>query len=494
MPVKAYKISRGTKRVELDYNPMAKQGQAHQLVAKYRGFCGGWGNGKTSFGCAETFTRLHEYPGTRAIVARKTRPELKSTTWDMLVNGDPGTPGAWTGIPKETIASINKADMIITFRNKSVIYGLPLDDPAKIENYNLGFFWVDQAEEIEEDIFLKFHGRLRQRIGPREGVLTFNPNGHNWLWHRFINPARPLRWNKFYKCIEATTFDNVNLPDDYLEQFEGLPEAWIQRYIHGSHEVFVGQIFTDWNPEIHVIQPFRLPMHWERWFCMDPGIRHEAAASWMARDPLDNWYYYREHLEPNQDVAWWSKKIIAMEAEDDFGGPHESIHRRLIGPESQQRSQTDGKTVLDIFNENGIYPEVADRSPAARISRITELLRPKGGHRNPFTGATPGPRLYVFDTCDKMKRYLPQYRWVPVRVSYTEEDSPERPRKKDDHNIDNCGHIVVAADRQVKEDDGRRPYENSEQRVKRELDEAAYMEAEQQKRGRHYHPELGRVA
>lgn len=492
MPAKSYKISRGTKKVEPTYNPMPKQAAAHALAAKYRGFCGGWGNGKTSFGCAETFTRLHEFPGTRAIVARKTRPELKSTTWDMLVNGDPGAPGAWTGIPKDTIASINKSDLVIEFRNKSVVYGLPLDDPAKLENYNLGFFWIDQAEEIEEDIFLKFHGRLRQRIGPREGILTFNPNGHNWLWRRFIDPHRPLKYNKYYRCIEATTFDNVNLPEDYLEQFEGLPEAWIQRYIHGSHEVFVGQIFTDWDPQIHVIQPFHIPQHWERWMCIDPGIRHEAAVSWMARDTLGNWYYYREHLESNRDVSWWSTRIRELETQDDYGGPHEQVYRRLIGPESQQRAQTDGKSVLDLFNENLIYPELADRSPAARISKVTELLRPKKGHRNPFTGASPSPRLFVFSSCDKLLKYIPQYRWVPVRVSYTEEDSPERPRKKDDHNIDNLGHIVVAAEKQMPVDDGVPPNENFEQRVKRELEEAAYQEASGEED--YYHPLLGSMA
>jgi hypothetical protein len=494
MPPRAYKISRGTRKVELTYNPMVKQAQAHGLVAKYRGFCGGWGNGKTSFGCAETFARLHEYPGTRAIVARKTRPELKSTTWDMLVNGDPGAPGAWTGIPKETIASINVSDMTITFRNKSIIYGLPLDDPAKLENFNLGFFWIDQAEEIEEDIFLKFHGRLRQRIGPREGILTYNPNGHNWLWRRFIDPNRPLRWNKFYKVIEATTFDNVNLPEDYLEQFEGLPESWIQRYIYGSHEVFVGQIFTDWDPAIHVIPPFRIPLAWERWMCIDPGIRHEAAVSWMARDPLGNWFYYREHLEANRDVSWWADKIRDLESADDCGGPYEQVTRRLIGPEAQQRQQGDGKTVLGIFQENGIFPEIADRDPGARISKITQMLRPRKKQINPMNGSTPSPKMFVFDSCKKLQEYLPQYRWVPVRVSYTEEDAPERPRKKDDHNIDNLGHIVVAAEKIFRVSDERPPNETPEQQIKREMDEAAFADADRMNRSGLYHPTLGRVA
>jgi hypothetical protein len=435
-----------SKVITLPYAPLPKQQEAHGLEAKYRGFCGGWGNGKTSWGCMETFLLLTDFPGITFIVARKTRPELKSTTWDMLMNGDASQPTSWHGIPKETIDFYNKSDLHLKLRNGSQVYGLPLDDPKKLENYNLGGFWVDQAEEIEEDIFLKFHGRLRQLNAPRMGLLTFNPNGHNWLWKRFIDPKRPHKWKKNYKCVEATPFDNPNLPDDYMEQFEGLPEAWYQRFVEGSHEVFVGQIFTDWDPNVHVVQPFRIPSNWERWSCIDPGIRHEGCVSWMARDLEGNAYYYRELLTPNQTVAWWANEVHKAEAEDDLGGPYERIWRRIIGSEAVQRGQTDGKTVISEFHEHGIFPELSDRDPSARISRITEYLRPQSSHVNPFNGGEPAPRLYVFSSCEKLLEYLPQYRWRPQRTNFSEEDAPEKPRKKDDHNIDNLGHILLACD------------------------------------------------
>ena len=449
-----------TRNVEIKYSPMPKQQLAHKLKAKYRGFCGGWGNGKTSWGCAETFVRLMEFPETECIIARKTRPELKATTWKMWVTGDT-QPEGWHGVPKECIRVYNRSDLYMELVNGSTIHGLPLDDPKKIENYNLGFFWIDQAEEVEEDIFLKFHGRLRQHESPREGLLTFNPNGHNWLWQRFINPDRVYEFRNNYRCIEATPFDNPNLPDDYIQQFEGLPKHWYQRFVLGSHEVFVGQIFVDFNPDVHVIKPFRIPSSWERWQCYDPGIRHEGALSWVARDPAGNAYYYREILAPNQDVSWWAGACFEAEAIDDWGGQDEEIERRLVGREALIRSQTDGRTVLDLMNDNGWYPEFADRDPSARISRITEYLRPKKGHQHPF-GDPPlpvyslkdpdkvigqgAPRLYVFEDCDKLLEYLPQYRWKPQRTNFTEEDSAEKPRKKDDHNIDNLGHILVAFD------------------------------------------------
>ena len=211
-----------TQNVHLTYQPLPKQAAAHALNAKYRGFCGGWGNGKTSWGCVETFIMLNEFPGMNFIIARKTRPELRATTWDMFLNGDEGQNHGWHGVPRELIAYNNKSDLHLVLRNKSQVFGLPLDDPKKIENYNLGGFWIDQAEEVEEDIFLKFHGRLRQRAAPREGLLTFNPAGHNWLWRRMIDSNRSEIFKRQYACVEATTYDNPNLPDDYFEQFEGL--------------------------------------------------------------------------------------------------------------------------------------------------------------------------------------------------------------------------------------------------------------------------------
>lgn len=441
-----------TATVDIPYSPNIKQQEFHGLKAKYRGFCGGWGNGKTTAGCVEFFLRLIEFPGTNSIVARKTRPELKSTTWDMLVNGDT-QPTGWQGIPKNTIRTMRMSDLYIELINGSKIHGLPLDDPSKLENYNLGLFLLDQAEEVEEDILLKIHGRLRQHNAPREGLLLFNPNGHNWLWKRFIDDERRDNWKRLYKVVEATPFDNPNLPEDYMDQFEGLPEHWYQRFVMGSHEVFTGQIFVDYNPEIHEIDPFRIPSDWERWWCFDPGIRHEGCSFWLARDYDGNCYVYREILEPNQPIEWWAQTTFAAEAEDDWGGPDEEIFRRLVGPEARIRSQTDGKSVYDLLAENGLYPEFSDRDPAARISRITEFLRPKAGHVHPLRhveGESAGsPRLYIFrdpDAVPRLREYLPQYRWKPQRTNFSEEDSPEKPRKKDDHNIDCLGHILVAMD------------------------------------------------
>jgi hypothetical protein len=462
--------------IELPYRPNPKQAKFHGMSAKYRGFCGGWGNGKTTGGCAEFFTRLMEFPGTNSILSRKTRPELKTTTWDMLVNGDTQEHG-WRGIPPEVIKVHNRSDLYIELMNGSKIHGLPLDDPKKIENYNIGLYMVDQGEEVEEEFFFKFQGRLRQHASPREGIWLFNPNGHNWLWRRFIDPERTPRFKKLHRVVEAPPMDNPNLPEDFMEQFESLPKHWYDRYVLGSHEVFVGQIFTDWNPEMHVIEPFHIPGEWERWRCIDPGIGHEGAVNWIARDSDNNCFMYRELVRKDQPVSWWAEMIEEYETRRDWGGPDEEITVGLIGHEATQRSQTDGRTVLGVFEEEGVEGlEIADRDPVARISRITSRLRPKLGHLHPLGGVeqsivvegsevgSGAPSLYVFDDCEYTKEHLPQYRWRPQRTNFIEEDPPEKVRKKDDHTVDNIGHILVSMGDSVPEVPDNSTVRDAEQR------------------------------
>src|SRR4030095_13138562 len=139
-------------------------------------------------------------------------------------------------------------------------------------------------------------------------------------------------------------------------------------------------------------------------------------------------------------------------------GPQEEMFTRLIGPESQQRAQTDGRTVYGVFTEEGIDDlELADRDPLARINRIIQRLRPRPGHDNP-SGEPPvdcfdnednfigkgAPSMYFFNTLTYHNEHFGQYRWRPTRPTYTEDTPAERPRKKDDHTVDNLGHILVA--------------------------------------------------
>jgi hypothetical protein len=96
----------------------------------------------------------------------------------------------------------------------------------------------------------------------------------------------------------------------------------------------------------------------------------------------------------------------------------------------------------------------------------------------------------VFSDCEKLIDYLPQYRWRPQRTNFTEEDAPEAPRKKDDHNIDNLGHILVAmGDSTPEVPDNSKPI-SPEQRELDEHFEAELATATERALARGYDPRL----
>jgi hypothetical protein len=213
--------------VKLAYKPLPKQDKFHGAAAKYRFFGGGFGNGKTAAGCFEAFMLSMEYPGTEGVICRKTRPELKATTQTVFFKGGGGNPATdWPGCPPELIRSFNKTEGRLELINGSVIHFWPLDDPDKLTNLNLGWFMIDQAEEVPEEMFLMLRGRLRRRKSPRKGIILFNPNGHDWIWKWCKrNGGRPN-----CELIHAKTSDNPTLTADYLEQFNDYPRKWRERF------------------------------------------------------------------------------------------------------------------------------------------------------------------------------------------------------------------------------------------------------------------------
>jgi hypothetical protein len=52
------------------------------------------------------------------------------------------------------------------------------------------------------------------------------------------------------------------------------------------------------------------------------------------------------------------------------------------------------------------------------------------------------PNLYIFSNCVNLIEHLPQYRWKPKSPTQ-EEDSKEEPLKKDDHDVDALGYILM---------------------------------------------------
>lgn len=425
--------------INIPYKPKPKQAEFHALSAKYRLFIGGWGNGKTSGGCAEAFALAMEYPGCTGLILRKTRPELKATTEDQFLNGGGGPEGDWTGVPQELIRKHNKTDNFLELINGSKIHFWPADEPGKLSNLNLGWFLLDQAEEVPEEIFQMLIGRLRQARSPRCGILLANPNGHDWLWRRFVYLKYPD-----HKYVHAKTTDNDTLPPDYIDTLMQMPEAWVKRFVEGSFDVFSGQIWPEFDDRVHTISPFVIPDWWDGMEGIDWGYRNPTSVLWTKFDEKGNCFVVEEHLESNQLVHHHAGVIHNKRGQ--WGQPRET----MIDPSSSKIDPTSGRSVIDEFNDQGIIVSPADNARIPGINRIGEWLRCDPKHEHPLTGelhpeheAGKGyPRLYIFKSCPQLIEHIAQYQWKKQPPT-AEVDAKEQPLEKDDHDVDALRYTLM---------------------------------------------------
>lgn len=178
---------------------------------KFPCLAGAWGTGKT----LSAITRAEMYskgiPNNLGCIFRKTARSLNDSTLQDFQK--------YTG---HTV----RADRNYKYPNGSIIMFRHLDELDSInqQNINLGWFYIEQGEELESDReFWMLIGRLRRNINPspefeslglqaRSGWVICNA-GDNWIrkgWKDDPFDGAHL--------VEASTWDNAhNLPQDFLD-------------------------------------------------------------------------------------------------------------------------------------------------------------------------------------------------------------------------------------------------------------------------------------
>jgi hypothetical protein len=127
-----------------------------------------WGTGKTFAGIVKAMDLSEQHPGNLGIIFRKQFVDLRdSTVRDFEDN---------TGLKVDSQRNCN-------LPNGSSIMFRHLEEMNNLQNVNLGWFWIEQAEELESDEqYFKLFGRLRRKGMPPCGFVTANAAGHNWIW------------------------------------------------------------------------------------------------------------------------------------------------------------------------------------------------------------------------------------------------------------------------------------------------------------------------
>lgn len=418
-------------------------------------YSGGFGNGKTLAGAIKAYNHLMQKDAFFLIGRRHATDLSDSTQRDFLALF--GHMGKFS--PKNGSFKFYKEGQPfseVIFRH--------LDDLQSLTNMNLSGFWIDQAEEVSEDVFDFLVGRIRRPVQRREGFLTSNPDGHNWLWRRFIKKigkdgkALPNA-SDFYTVTASTLENRQNLPEDYVKGLLSMPKEWVKRFVEGSFDVFAGQIFDEFNPSIHVIPPFQIPNTWERFRSIDHGQNNPTSCHWYAVDFEGNIYVYQEYYQEKDVVSNHVKRINAMSRIRTTEGDTltDTYAYTVIDPSTHAKTlEKDGYrfSVADEYLDAGIPTIAAQNDVIAGVNRVKEYLKIDPTRFHPFLKDPDGdpimgaPRLFIFQQCANMIEEIGQYKWKSysgMAVGNPDRDDiKEAPVKRGDHAMDDLRYAIMS--------------------------------------------------
>lgn len=183
--------------------------------ARFPAFIAGWGTGKTLMAILKGLYVAKQHKNNLGLIVRKEYTDLRDSTIKDF----------------EDLTELKvPSDKDVKLDNGSVIMFRHGDELDVLQNINLGWFVIEQAEEFETDTqFQMLRGRLRRAGVPHFGAVIANTKGHNWIWQLW--KALDTDRSKEYFLSEATTFDNAgNLPADFIEDLKHLEKESPHHY------------------------------------------------------------------------------------------------------------------------------------------------------------------------------------------------------------------------------------------------------------------------
>ena len=232
--------------------------------------------------------------------------------------------------------------------------------------------------------------------GAMKGTNKFHPVFLPW----YSDPRRTQQW---YEDSKAA------LPSSHLQEYPATPD---EAFSSGA-----ATAFPEFDPEVHVCEPFDIPEHWRRWISVDNGYDHPFAWYWYAVDEDGNVYVYREFSRSRDDPkllysdqATRVVELCSTASLDDKGElrlGQEYLDFCVAGLDAWNTHHRDitGKTLLDYYRDGGLQigfrRAVVDRRlRKAVVHEYLKIIEDEDGTRR--------SKLKIFNTCKHLLSTLPK--------------------------------------------------------------------------------------
>ena len=392
---------------------------------------GGAAGGGKSYAMLVDPLRYAHRAAHRALILRRSMPELR----ELIDKSRELYPKAFPG------CKYKEVEKLWNFPSGAKIEFGFLERDADVYRYQgQAYSWIG-FDEITHQATEFSWNYLASRLRTTDPEIipymrcTANPGGvgAHWVKKRYITPSPPNESFKgedglSRKFIPARLEDNPYLAYDgrYEQMLKALPPTQRRQLLEGDWEVAEGAAFTEFDRDVHIIDPFEIPINWDRIKGIDYGYASESACVWGAIDRDDNTLIiYRELYRKGLLATDLAHLIAEMELNDPMSVPG------VLDTACWNRTGQTGPTVGETLVKAGHKLRRADKNRVAGKIQIHEYLKVQQSGR---------PKLQIFNTCPNLIRELQS---IPLDKSNPEDVNTHAP----DHAYDALRYLIMSRPR-----------------------------------------------
>jgi hypothetical protein len=397
----------------IEYAALPSQARFHSSRARFKGFSGPIGSGKSRALCHEAIKLSYMNPGRLGLIGAPTYPMLRDTTQTAMLEVLESN-----SIPY----ALNKSENVMVLKDtRSRILFRSLEEYERLRGTNLAWFGVDELTYTCEAAWTRLEGRLRDPLANRMcGFAVWTPKGHDWVYKRFLEKAV-----EGYETIIAQPMENRHVLDKVPDFYERLKHSYDEKFYRqevlgaylNSHE---GRVYHAFDRAIHVrelaVDPER-PLLWALDFNVDPMSSVVAQLEEETVSVLDEIVLSR--------ASTWD---AFAEFQNRYRPPKKGV--RVYADASGRNSQTGGSTDIGILQRclsQGGYGKatylIPGKNPAVRdrVGLVNARLKNAAGE----------VRLLVSTKCKELIRDFEEVIYKPNSGILDKDRDPRRTHLSD---------------------------------------------------------------